>query len=1091
MSTPSSLPPRFAELAAASNFSFQHGASHPEEMVAEALRLGLSGIGIADRNTLAGAVRAHMAWRETGAREKGLKLAVGARLVFRDGTPDVIAYPEDRTAYGRLCRLLTHGNRRAPKGECHLDLPDLLAWADGLSLILMPPEKPGRETPETLATLTAARPGAVWLAAPLRMGGEDRRRLARLREIAAAAGVPLLATHDALYHAPERRPLHDVLTCVCLHTTLDAAGTRLAPHAERHLKTPAETARLYADLPEAVGESLRLLDRLHFSLEELRYQYPDEARAGFGSAQAALEHFAREGARRRYPAGVPAAVAATMERELALIGRLGYAPYFLTVHDIVCFARREGILCQGRGSAANSVVCFCLGITEVDPIEHDLLFERFISAARGEPPDIDVDFEHQRREEVLQYIYRRYGRARVALTSTVVTYGARMAVRDVGRAFGLSEDTLSALSGSVWGWSREGVDAEDAARAGLDAADPRLALVLALARDLIGFPRHLSQHTGGMVIARDRLDELVPIQNAAMEDRTVIEWNKDDLEALDFLKVDILGLGMLSALRRFFTFMSEEYGQDLTLATIPKEEPAVYEMLCRADSVGLFQVESRAQQNMLPRLKPRRFFDLVVEVAIVRPGPIQGDMVHPYLRRRQGIDPVAYPSRELEEVLGPTLGVPLFQEQCMKIAIVAAGFTPEEADRLRRAMATFKRVGTIHTFFDKMVEGMAERGYDRAFAEQCFRQIEGFGTYGFPMSHAASFALLVYASAWAKCRYPDVYLAAMLNAQPLGFYAPAQLVRDAREHGVAVRAVDVNASGVEATLEPLAPKDRPENGAAPHPRFAWMAVEMRTARAVRLGFATVRGLGDAAAEALVAHRGAGYDSVRDVWLRTGLSPAALERLAEADAFAGLGLARRDALWAVRGLGRTGDADDLPLLRALSGPAREPDAALPPMPPGQQVAEDYRHLGLSLRAHPVSFLRGRLAGLRAQPAEALERMRDGTLTAAAGLVLVRQRPGSARGVIFLTLEDETGTVNVIVWPKLFEAYRAETLGARLLVVRGRLQSEAGIVHLIAEKLEDASDLLATLGEAHTRVQSLAHADEVKRPVRAMPRGRNFR
>ncbi len=1111
----------YAELAVTTNFSFLRGASHPEEMVARAKELGLAGIGIADRNTVAGVVRAHEA-----AKDAGLRFVAGARLVFTDGTPDILAYPKDRAGWGRLCRLLTLGKRRAEKGDCRLALADLCDHIEGLNLIVCPPRvlKP-KALGALLSRLQECAPRALWLGASMLHRGDDARRLARLAALAAEANVPLIAIGDVLYHAPERRMLRDVLTCVREHVTLDAAGRRLEANAERHLKSAEEMTRLFRAAPEAVRETLRFLERCDFSLAQLAYEYPEEAREGFATPQEALTAFVEEGARRRYPNGVPPKVRQALAHELNLIAELKYAPYFLTVHDIVQFARSKGILAQGRGSAANSAVCYCLGITEVDPDRIDLLFERFVSAERREPPDIDVDFEHERREEVIQYIYQRYGRERAGLAATTICYRARSAIRDAGKAFGLSEDTIGALARTLWGWSAEAVTAEEARRIGLDPADPRLAKMLACARALIDFPRHLSQHVGGFVITRGRLDELVPIENAAMEDRTVIEWNKDDLDALGILKIDVLGLGMLSCLRRAFDLFARHYHPSpckgevkipLSLSEIPPEDPAVYRMLARADSVGVFQVESRAQMSMLPRLKPQCFYDLVIEVAIVRPGPIQGDMVHPYLRRRHGLEAPEYPSEDLRAVLEKTLGVPLFQEQAMRIAIVAAGFTPAEADRLRRAMATFRRVGTIKFFRDKLIEGMAARGYAREFAERCFKQIEGFGEYGFPESHAASFALLVYASAWIKCRYPDVFACALLNSQPMGFYAPAQIVRDAQEHGIEVRPVDVNFSDWDCTLEAtnsFVIPGRPEGPgpesmttgrgygfpvrrcAAPrnddefsqcmksrlHPRHAEMAGDIRSTCAVRLGFRQINGFSEEDARAIERARGAGFDSIRDLWLRTGLSPAVLEKLAAADAFRSLGLDRRAALWAVRGLRRAGDKDDLPLFAAAASRQLEPDVALPPMPPGEHVVEDYRHLHLSLKRHPVSFLRGDLDRRGIVRHEQLAGIASGRRVTVAGLVLVRQRPGSANGVIFMTLEDETGVANTIVWPKVFETFRPVVLGARLVAVTGKLQSEMGVIHVVAERIEDLTPLLGRLSANSSAVQGLAHTDEVRRPV----------
>ena len=911
---------RYLEFACASNFSFLRGASHPEELMAQAAQLGLAGLGLCDRNSVAGVVRAHLARRE---QNLALKYHPGARLVFADGTPDILAFPRDRAGWGRLTRLLTVGNLRDKKGECILNLDDLLAHVFGLELIAM------GGSARLLAQLRAAAPHRVRLAASMLYRGRDRARLSRLKQIAGEADVPLIAVNDVLYHHPGRRPLADVLTCIREKTVIDRAGRKLTPNAERHLKSPEEIARLFRDAPEAIEETLLLSDALIFSLDELRYEYPDESIDGFANAQEALTQLTYQGAARRYPQGLPEKVRATIEHELALIAQLQYAPYFLTVYDIVRYARSQKILCQGRGSAANSAVCFCLGVTEVDPDRADLLFERFISPERREPPDIDVDFEHERREEVIQYIYGKYGRERAGIAATVICYRGRSAIREVGKAFGLSEDTIGALSSSIWGGGGDG--SADLARAGLDPQSRRVKQIAALAREIVGFPRHLSQHVGGFVITRSRLDEVMPIGNGAMPERTFVEWDKDDLDALGILKIDVLGLGMLSCLRKALDLVEQRYGEKLTLATIPAEDPAVYRMLQRADSLGVFQVESRAQMTMLPRLKPANFYDLVIEVAIVRPGPIQGDMVHPYLRRRRGQEPVVYPSKELEAVLSKTLGVPLFQEQAMKIAIVAAGFTPAEADKLRRAMATFKRVGTIGSFQRKMIDGMLANGYARDFAERCFHQIEGFGEYGFPESHAASFALLVYASAWLKCRYPDAFAAALLNAQPMGFYAPAQIVRDAREHGVEVRAPDVNRSQWDSTLE-----SGSEAAARLHDLHRAMRDDVHATHAIRLGLREIKGLKEEDAKLVVARRGMNYDSVRDVWLRTGLSPRVLERLADADAFDSLGLTRREALWAAKALGRVGDRDDdLPLFAVDSDAAaarivsREPDVSLPP------------------------------------------------------------------------------------------------------------------------------------------------------------------
>jgi error-prone DNA polymerase len=1112
--------PRYLEFAVASNFSFLRGASHAEELVLQAAHIGLDGIGLCDRNSVAGVVRGHLIKRE---RQLALAYHPGARLVFADGTPDILAYPRDREAWGRLCRLLTRGNLRAEKGDCILLLGDLMEHIDGLELIVMeastraaeapPPEKwksangvhdtraedsqaklrlvASSGKPSLLAALRAAAPGRVRLAAGMLYRGNDRARLARRIEIARRVGLPLIAVNDVLYHHPDRRQLQDVLTCIREHLTIDEAGRRLAANAERYLKPPAEMARLFRAAPQAIEETLKLDETLTFSLDELRYEYPDELRSGFATAQEALVHLTWQGAAARYPDGVPDNVRQNLEHELALIAGLKYAPYFLTVHDIIRYARSQNILCQGRGSAANSSVCFCLGVTEVDPNLHDLLFERFVSADRNEPPDIDVDFEHERREEVIQYIYDRYGRERTGIAATVISYRGRSAIREVGKVFGLSEDTIGTLSSSIWGMGGGPVRADALERAGIDVNSPRIRKLRALVAQIQSFPRHLSQHVGGFVITRNRLDEAVPIANAAMDERTFVEWDKDDLDALGMLKVDVLGLGMLTCIRKAFEFVETHYGEKLMLATIPKEEEAVYRMLRRADSIGVFQVESRAQMSMLPRLKPDNFYDLVIEVAIVRPGPIQGDMVHPYLRRRQKLEKVEYVSDELEAVLKKTLGVPLFQEQAMKIAIVAGGFTPGEADKLRRAMATFKRTGTTGMFKTKMIEGMVARNYPRDFAERCFSQIEGFGEYGFPESHAASFALLVYASAWLKCRYPDAFAAALLNAQPMGFYAPAQIIRDAREHGVDVRPVDINHSDWDATLE-----TGPPAAVRLHALHRDMAGDIRTTHALRLGFRKIKGLAEQDGKLIVAKRNRPYASVRELWLRTGLPPRVIERLADADAFGSLGLTRRQALWAAKALGRVGGKDDdLPLFRDGPMPApaavveptpvqisvpREPAVALPLMSPGEEVVNDYRFLELSLRAHPVSFLRADLARRGIIRNEELRDARSGARVTVSGLVTIRQQPGSANGVIFMTIEDETAIANIIVWSKTFARFRPVILGARYVAVSGEVQQESGVIHVVARRLDDLTPLLARLTEDAPPIEALARADAVKRP-----------
>lgn len=1046
----------YAELQVTTNFSFLRGASHPEEMALQAAAYGHAAIGIADRNSLAGVVRAHIA-----AKEAGIRLCVGARLDLTDGA-SLLAYPTDRAAYGRLSRLITVGRRRAPKGGCEIGQADVLEWGEGILLLMVPPD-PGVDFLPQLAELNVAFPEHCYLVANHLARGDDTARLSDLAEMSKRAGVPLVAANDVHMHTGARRPLADVVACIREKCTLDEAGYRLAANAERRLKPPEDMALLFRDYPDAVARTVEIAARCNFSLDELRYEYPDEVSPDGTPPQEALERLAWDGAEQRYPGGVPRTVRDQIKHELKLIGELSYAPYFLTVHDAVRYAREQDILCQGRGSAANSAVCYCLGITAVDPSRVDLLFERFVSAERNEPPDIDVDFEHDRREEVIQYIYEKYGRERAGMTATVIHYRTRRAVREVGKVLGLSEDTVAALASQIWGRSGEGVTDERVAELGFDLADRRLRLAMNLTRELIGFPRHLSQHVGGFVITRGRLDEVVPVENAAMQDRTVIEWDKDDLDALGILKIDVLGLGMLSCIHRGFDLLRRHHGRNYDLATVPPEDSTVYDMLCQADSLGVFQVESRAQMSFLPRMKPRNFYDLVIEVAIVRPGPIQGDMIHPYLRRRNGEEKVRYPSEALRHVLEKTLGVPLFQEQAMKIAIVGAGFEPSEADQLRRAMATFRKTGTIHTFREKFIEGMAENGYERAFAERCFHQIEGFGEYGFPESHAASFALLVYISAWMKCRYPAVFAAALLNSQPMGFYAPAQIVRDAREHGIEVRPVDVNYSEWDCTLEPGGIPDGPGAGFA-----------------LRLGFRQVKGVAQDDAEWLVAARGNGYRDPLSIWRRANVAAPALEKLAQADAFASMGLSRRDALWAIKPLRRT--MSPLPLFAAAGAAelGEEPDVPLPRMTVGEEVVEDYANLRLTLRAHPLRLLRHRLGA--AIPSGRLIDTADGSKIMVAGLVLVRQRPGTAKGVIFVTLEDETGVANIIVWPQALEQFRRVVMTARLMRVRGKLQREGIVTHLIADEIEDMSHLLDSLGGEEGFQLSFGPGDGVSNPGR---------
>ncbi len=1259
---------RYAELEVATNFTFLTGGSHPEELVATAKALGLEAIAVTDRNTLAGAVRAHIA-----AKEAGIKFIVGARLDLQDA-PSLLAHPTDRAAYGRLCRLLTLGQRRAGKGQCTLFLDDVATHAEGLIFIALPPDATDsippldgeggeaegragwgdrekrplparkRDTPHPSVAFSDAGPpheGEVWsawvpqrkrhtpthlptrgrydvelrfesqlrrikqalglkkllyLAARHCYRGDDRARIASLAELGRRVGVPLVATNAVLYHAPHRRALQDVLTCIREKCTIAEAGLRLEANAERHIKSAKEMARLFAGHEDALSRSAEIAQGCTFSLDELKYEYPDEPVPEGKTPQSHLEDLTWEGAAWRYPKGLPEKVRDTLSKELALIAALNYAPYFLTVHDIVRYARSQGILCQGRGSAANSAVCYCLAITNVDPTEIDLLFERFVSPERKEPPDIDVDFEHERREEVIQYIYARYGRDRAGLAATVICYRGRLAVREVGKALGLSADTVAALATTIWGLSNSSLPEEYVRQAGLDPSDPLLARVLELTQELIGFPRHLSQHVGGFVLTRGPLSEVVPIGNAAMEDRTVIEWDKDDLDALGLLKVDVLGLGMLTCIRKAFAMLKAHYGRDIALGTVPRDDPLVYDMLCGADSIGVFQVESRAQMNMLPRLKPRCFYDLVIEVAIVRPGPIQGDMVHPYLRRRCGEEPVVFPSPhpdhgpadELYQVLGKTLGVPLFQEQAMRLAMVAAKFSGPEANELRRAMATFRRRGTIDRLRDKMVGRMTARGYPADFAERCFNQIKGFGEYGFPESHAASFAHLVYVSSWLKCHYPAAFAAALLNSQPMGFYAPAQIVGCARAHGVEAREPDINMSLWDCTLEPItqAMSSPGLTGRSSNPRTLnnedqrLLDARLRghdkkpggrrdSSFALRLGLRQIDGLREDDAKRLVSIRealpaellphlfapqpapcfipfdgesdsargipppgarsaptspqggglahvapsakepnpapdlpttclredgaslrrrqGGRYSDVRDLWRRSGLKRASLERLASADAFRSLSLDRRQALWEVRGLPL-----EVPLpLFDHAGTAEagaEEEVTLPVMPLSEHVVNDYRSLRLSLKAHPVSFLRARIAAAGLAACGDLKACRDGAKVSVAGVVLVRQRPGSAQGVVFMTIEDETGIANSVIWPNVLERERKVVMGARLVVVHGRIQRHEDIIHVVAERLEDRSDWLHLLSEDGEELSiALANADEVRRPEPGSWRG----
>ncbi|WP_299005317.1 error-prone DNA polymerase [uncultured Caulobacter sp.] len=1021
----------YVELQCASHFSLLRGASSPGELFDEAARLGYRALAICDRNSLAGLVRAHIAAKETGVR-----LIVGCELVLRDGMT-IVVLPTDRPAYSRLSRMLSLGKTRAGKGGCDLDLTDLAAHAEGLIAILVP-EDADETTAQQLGKLAGVFGPDAHVALTLRRRPGDALRLYELEQMALASGVTPVVTNRVLFHEKDRRLLQDVVTCIRENTTIDDVGFKRDRHADRYLKAPAEILRLFPRHRAAVAASVAIAKRCRFSLSELSYQYPREVVADGETAQQTLERLTWEGAARRFPDGVTPDVRRILEHELRLIGQLGYAPYFLTVNSIVAYSKSQDILCQGRGSAANSAVCYVLGITSIDPERNDLLFERFVSAERDEPPDIDVDFEHARRETVMQWIFDTYGRHRSAIVAVVQRFRPRGAVRDVGKVLGLPEDMTKGLSSQIWSFSREQIEEKHARGIGLDLSDRRLRLTLELAQVLLNTPRHFSQHPGGFVLTHDRLDELVPIEPARMKDRQIIEWDKDDIDELKFMKVDVLGLGMMTCLKRGLDLLKDAKGIALDLATIPPEDPRTYAMIRRADTLGVFQIESRAQMAMLPRMKPRSFYDLVIEVAIVRPGPIQGDMVHPYLRRREGKEPVTYPKPELEKVLGKTLGVPLFQEQAMRVAIECAGFTPGEADQLRRAMATFKFTGGVSHFKDKLVGGMVARGYPPEFAQATFSQLEGFGSYGFPESHAASFALLAYASSWLKCHHPEVFCAALLNSQPMGFYQPAQIVRDAIEHGVEVRPICINASRWDCTLEEAA------DGSL----------------AVRLGLRMVGKLAEADAARLVLARAEEpYRSIDDAWRRARIGPGALSRLAEADAFRpSLGLARREAGWKIKGLRDTA----LPLFdQPGASDLNEPALTLKPMTEGREIVEDYGHVGLSLRRHPLALLREDLAARGYKPCQAAASGRDRQFIRTAGLVLVRQMPGTAKGVMFMTLEDETGVSNLVIWKTLYEKQTRVALSAHLLGVEGRIQREGEVVHLVAYKLHDLGDILSGL------------------------------
>ena len=1030
----------YVELQVTSSFSFLRSGSQPDELMFQAKALGYDTIGLTDWNTVAGVIRAHLA-----ARGAGLRLLPGCRLTLRDGSA-LLAYPRNRAGWAGLCQLLTLGHHRGERDVFLLGWEDLVAAAPDLLLILLPPEDlaalPGHI--QSLLDLPGQRAGEEenrFLALTMLRQPGDLARLHALAAFSAAQGLACVVTGDVLYHDARRHVLQDVVTAIREGCTVDALGSRRHVHADRHLKAPEELARLFAAFPDALANTRRIAEACAFSLDDLTYQYPTETERTGESAQDTLTRLVQAALPRRYPAGAPPEVETQIAHELRLIGSLSYAPYFLTVNTIVRHTRSLGIVCQGRGSAANSAVCYVLGITSIDPVRSGLLFERFISAERQEPPDIDVDFESDRREEVIQWIYRHYGRHRAALCATVQRYQPKGALREVGKVLGLPEDLTGQLSKHIASSLADpDLCKARAADLGLNLKDRRLSLTFHLARLLLGFPRQLGTHPGGFVLTEDRLDELVPLMPTAMDGRQIIVWDKDDIDVLRFMKVDVLGLGMLGCLRRGFELLHTVYQTRMDLAAIPAEDPQTYRMIQKADTLGTFQIESRAQMSMLPRMKPRTFYDLVIQVAIVRPGPIQGDMVHPYLRRREKLEPVTYPSETLRDILGKTLGVPLFQEQAMQVAMHCAGFTPGEADQLRRAMATFKMTGGVSPFRDKLVNGMLANGYEQDFAEQTFSQLEGFGSYGFPESHAASFALIAYASAWMKCHYPDVFCAALLNSQPMGFYAPSQIVQDAQRHGVEVRPICINASRWDCTLE-----------------------RGRTGRhaAVRLGFRMVRGLANGHGAALIAARMPAYESIDDVWRRADVPVSALECLAEADAFRVFGQMRRAALWSIKGLADTA----LPLFEAADRGRNfplpeviEPEITLPMMSERASVHEDYRATGVSLNGHPVAFLREGLREEGIVRCGDLPYLRDGRRIQLTGLVLMRQRPGTANGTMFVTIEDETGTANLIVWKDVQEAFRLPLLASRLLACKGRLQKEGEVIHVVVLSLEDRTLLL---------------------------------
>lgn len=1071
----------YIELQTTTNFSFLRGASHPEELVEQASILGYKAIAITDRNTLAGVVRAHAA-----ARKYGIRILLGCRLDLQDGY-SLLAYPTNINAYSQLSNLLTLGNRRTEKGQCLLYKQDIYDHAAGMLLIVLPPTELNELFELDASFVKAVKEyhavfeNRFYIAVSRGYQGNDSKWLYQLQFISNSHGVPLVATNDVHYHEPSRRQLQDIITCVREKCTIYNAGYKLHANAERYLKPEAEMNRIFRQYPAAILQTQEIAAACRFSLDELKYEYPVEITTEGRTPQEEMTMLAWAGAHERYGNAIPESVSRAIRYELAFIEEMNYASYFLTVYDIVRFAKEQKILCQGRGSAANSTVCYCLGITAVDPTKFDLLFERFISSARNEPPDIDVDFEHERREEVMQYVFNKYGRDRAAIVATVTQLHQKGAIRDVGKAMGLSVDMINRLSAAIWEFTDEWFAGKRLKEQGMNPGDKHLRKVLELTRQYMGFPRQLGQHTGGFVITNGKLSDLCPILNARMADRTCIEWNKDDIDALGFMKIDVLALGMLTCIRKCFDLARQHYGLDLTLANIPQDDSVVYDMICRADTIGVFQIESRAQQSMLPRLKPRRFYDLVIEVAIVRPGPIQGDMVHPYLRRRNNEEAVEYPSKELEAILSKTLGVPLFQEQAMKIAIVAAGFTPAEADELRRAMATFKLQGMVTKFEKKLIDGMTKNGYPEEYARLVFKQLEGFGSYGFPESHAASFALLVYVSSWIKCYYPDVFAGGLLNSMPMGFYQPAQIIIDAQKHGVDVRPVDINHSQWDNTLEE------------------------KTGHyfSIRLGFRQVKGLRQEDMQLLLANRHYRYESInqlRDV----KLPEAALERLADADAFRSIGLDRRQALWEI-------STKDKPVQLFASQPApdgMQEQLSLPVMSVSEHVVQDYAATSLSLKAHPVSFVREKLDQLRIKAAKDLPTLNNGDFIRIAGLVLVRQRPGTAGGVCFMTIEDETGYANLVIFQKLFDTYRKEILQSRLIMVEGTLQIEGAVIHVIVKRCYNFSKMLRTLTAAQNEnlpLLTLSSSDEKSIPSglnkriqkrerpqeQVFPEGRNFK